>query len=54
MSSTPLQGELFLADEGVDFRIIKALRQLGYRIDSLNEASRNWRRVRDSQGEAVP
>lgn len=39
MSSTPSQGEFFLADEGVDFRIIKALRQLGYRIDSIAEES---------------
>jgi predicted nuclease of predicted toxin-antitoxin system len=39
MSSTPSRDELFLADEGVDFRIIAALRRLGHRVDSVAEES---------------
>ena len=39
MSSTPSRDELFLADEGVDFRIVTALRSLGYQIDTIAEES---------------
>lgn len=39
MSSTPLPDELFLADEGVDFRIVAALRGLGYQVQSVAEDS---------------
>lgn len=39
MSSIPSPGELFLADEGVDFRVIAALRLLGYQVQSIAEDS---------------
>jgi predicted nuclease of predicted toxin-antitoxin system len=39
MSSIPSPGERFLADEGVDFRIVAALRGLGYQVQSVAEDS---------------
>jgi predicted nuclease of predicted toxin-antitoxin system len=39
MSSTPSRDERFLADEGVDFRIVRALREAGYVVSSIQEDS---------------
>lgn len=39
MSSTPSPDERFLADEGVDFRIVAALRGRGYQVQSVAEDS---------------
>ena len=39
MSSTQSPVERYLADEGVDFRIVRALREAGYSIVSVREES---------------